>query len=184
MVAMEPQPVMVAARDPHPRVRWVQGSAVTPPFPDRAFAGVWLHLVLHMIDAWADAVRALAGCVADGGLLAVRTFTPDPPPERRVLPELVPEAAELNRRRWMAPAALAEILERAGLRTSVHPYADEVVTARDTFIQKLEGKSMSVLQLIDESAFTAGLARARARYPPGSPPVREMQYTTLVVGVR
>ncbi len=184
VIALEPQPVMIAAREPHPRVRWVCGSALAPPVSNRSFAGVWVHLVLHQIAPWQDAVRRLAARVAEGGIFAVRTFNLDASRDSGALSGLFPEAVEISRGRWMVPAAVAATMESAGLRAAVRDYADERETPRDAFIQKLESKSLSSLQMIDAAAFAAGMARARERFPPGSPPIRETSHTTLIVGVR
>lgn len=182
IVALEPQAEMVARREMRSGVEWVRGSALAPPVLRGRCAGVWVHLVLHQIPTWARAVEQLADCLAPGGVLAIRTLNPSLD-TRPILHELFPQLSTLEVR-WPAPTAIAASVSATGLQPVSRDYAQERLVPRDAFVQSIEGKAFSSLHRLSPAAFAAGVERVHARFPPGSPPIRQTERSTLIAAVR
>src|SRR4030095_454317 len=92
---------------------WVQGHADALPFPEATFARVLLSLVLHQVPHRAQALTEVRRILQPGGLVIIRTITPEATRER--IPFcFFPTMAEMESRRLPALADLEALLPGTG----------------------------------------------------------------------
>lgn len=182
VVAMDAHAPMLREMRPADGVARLVGDALAPPVRPRSCAGVWAHLLLHQVADWPAAVHALAGCVAPGGLLAVRTFDPEGDGTDH-LDACFPGLGDRARRRWPDLETVRAAMGAAGLETRFARYADDRIEPVASFTRKVEAKAFSSLHALSDEEFAAGLARVHARFPTGHPPLAHVDCTLLVVGL-
>jgi ubiquinone/menaquinone biosynthesis C-methylase UbiE len=147
-----------------PGVGLKQGSAEELPFKDGWFDRAVLRLVVHLVDrprAFAELRRVLA----PGGRVLVATFAPGHF-EWYWLIGVFPEVGEIDRTRFPTPQALEVELEDAGFaeaRTRLLPQRGSL--SRAEALEKIRGRYISTLRLLDDDAFAAGLERAERELP-------------------
>lgn len=162
---VDPSPEMLAlARRAAPRAGFKLGAAEALPFKDGWFERVVFRLVLHVVDrarAFAEAGRVLE----PGGLLAAATFSPEHF-ERYWLNELFPAILAIDRTRFQAIEELLGSLEEAGFAdVRVHRLTQQAVLTREQALERIRGKHISTLYLLDESEYAHGLERAERELP-------------------
>lgn len=141
-----------------------QGRAEALPFKDGWFERVVLRLVVHLVDR-PQALPELARVLAPGGRAVVATFVPEHF-ERYWLTAVFPEIAELDRARFPTPATLASELADAGF-DSVHTrtLTQRVRLSREDARERIRGRYISTLRLLDAETLAAGLVRAERELP-------------------
>lgn len=160
---IEPSPEMAAlARE---RVSTVKvAPAERLPFKDGWFDRALMWLVVHLLDrpqAFAEAQRVLA---LDGRIV-VATFDPAHF-ERYWLNRFFPSLEAIDRARFPDPPELQEGLEAAGFSAvRLVPLAQRAVIGRETALERVRGRFISPLQLIDEDELRAGLEQMEAELP-------------------
>ena len=160
---VEPSPEMAAlARE---RVSTVKvAPAERLPFKDGWFERAVMTLVIHLIDrprAFAEALRVLG---VDGRLV-VATFDPSHF-EGYWLNRFFPSLEAIDRARFPEPAELQSQLEAAGFDTvRLVPLAQRGEIGREAAIERVRGRFISPLQLLDENELDAGLERMAAELP-------------------
>ena len=92
---------------------WVQGHADALPFPEATFARVLLSLVLHQVPHRAQALTEVGRILQPGGLVIIRTITPEATRERIPF-RFFPSMAEMEARRLPTRADLEALLGGAG----------------------------------------------------------------------
>lgn len=140
------------------------GRAESLPFKDGWFERVVLRLVIHLVDR-KRALPELARVVAPGGRAVVATFAPEHF-EWFWLTSLFPAVAELDRARFPTPDALVDELVAAGftsLRTRMLRQRSRL--SREQALERIRGRYISTLRLLDTETFEAGLARAERDLP-------------------
>lgn len=146
------------------RVGLKRGPAESLPFKDGWFDRIVLRLVVHLLDrsrAFPEFLRVLV----PGGRVIVATFSPRHF-EWFWLIEIFPEVGELDRGRFPTPETLAAELETAGfasLRTTTVSQRSRL--SREQALERIRGRYISTLRLLDDDALTAGLARAERDLP-------------------
>jgi SAM-dependent methyltransferase len=160
---IEPSPEM--ARLARQRVSTVKvASAERLPFKDGWFQRAVMWLVVHLLDrprAFEEAKRVLA----PDGRLVVATFGPAHF-ERYWLNRFFPSLEAIDRARFPEPAALQEELEGAGFSSvRLVPLAQRAEIGREAALERVRGRFISPLQLLDEEEFRAGLERMEAELP-------------------
>ena len=146
------------------RVGLKLGRAEALPFKDGWFERVVLRLVVHLVDR-ERAFGEVARVVAPGGRVVCATFTQDHF-EWFWLTSIFPEVAELDRRRFPLPAALVGELEAGGFESAhVRTVQQRSRLGREEALERIRGRYISTLRLLDDEAFAAGLARAERRLP-------------------
>jgi SAM-dependent methyltransferase len=107
----------------------------------------------------------VARVVAPGGRLVCATFT-QAHFERFWLASIFPEVAELDRRRFPLPAALVGELEAGGFESArVRTVQQRSRLGREEALERIRGRYISTLRLLDDETFAAGLARAERGLP-------------------
>lgn len=160
---IEPSPEMAAlARE---RVSTVKvAPAEHLPFKDGWFERAVMVLVVHLVDrpeAFAEAQRVLGS----EGRLVVATFDPAHF-ERYWLNRFFPSLEAIDRARFPEPPALKAELEAAGF-SSVRLVAlsQRAQIGRETALERVRGRFISPLQLLEKHELESGLARMEAELP-------------------
>lgn len=160
---IEPSPEMAAlARE---RVSTVKvASAERLPFKDGWFDRSLMWLVVHLLDrprAFAEAQRVLA----PDGRIVVATFDPAHF-EGYWLNRFFPSLEAIDRARFPKPAELHDELEAAGFASvRLVPLSQRAEIGREAALERVRGRFISPLQLLDEEEFRAGLERMEAELP-------------------
>jgi ubiquinone/menaquinone biosynthesis C-methylase UbiE len=146
------------------RVGLKQGHAEALPFKDGWFERAVLRLVAHLVDR-SRALPELARVLAPGGRAAIATFAPEHF-DRYWLVHVFPEVGEIDRLRFPAPEALATELSEAGfagVRTIPLPQRGSL--GREEALEKIRGRYISTLRLLDGDVYASRLARAERELP-------------------
>ena len=160
---IEPSPEMAALA--RKRVSTVKvASAEHLPFKDGWFDRAVMWLVVHLLDrpeAFAEAVRVLA----PDGRLVVATFDPAHF-ERYWLNRFFPSLEAIDRARFPEPAQLQDELEAAGFSSvRLIALAQRAEIGREAALERVRGRFISPLQLLDEEELRTGLERMEAELP-------------------
>lgn len=146
------------------RVGFKQGRAEALPFRDGWFARAVVRLVVHLVDR-PLALPELARVLAPGGRAAIATFVPEHF-ERYWLTAVFPEVAEIDRARFPTPATLTVELRGAGFGSvRARTLTQRIRISRDDALERIRGRYISTLRLLDDETLTAGLARAERVLP-------------------
>jgi ubiquinone/menaquinone biosynthesis C-methylase UbiE len=147
-----------------PRVGLKQGRAEALPFRDGWFERAVLRLVVHLVDR-PRALPELARVLAPGGRVLIATFAPSHF-EWYWLVGVFPEVGEIDRERFPAPERLEAELEAAGFTGArTRTLAQRGRLSRAEALERIRGRYISTLRLLDEKTFAAGLARAERELP-------------------
>jgi ubiquinone/menaquinone biosynthesis C-methylase UbiE len=160
---IEPSPEMAALARARVR-RGTVASAEHLPFKDGWFDRAVMWLVVHLLDrpeAFAEAVRVLA----PDGRLVVATFDPAHF-ERYWLNRFFPSLEAIDRARFPEPAQLQDELEAAGFSSvRLIALAQRAEIGREAALERVRGRFISPLQLLDEEELRTGLERMEAELP-------------------
>ena len=162
---VDSSPEMLAeAQAKKTRARFKEGAAEALPFKDGWFERVVMRLSLHHLDrprALAEAARVLV----PGGRIAIATFDPEHF-DRYWLNELFPSVAEIDRARFPGGTTLRAELEDAGFAgVRIEPLTQPGTVSRAEALERIQGRYISTLNLIDEAEYERGLAAAEAQIP-------------------
>jgi ubiquinone/menaquinone biosynthesis C-methylase UbiE len=143
-------------------VGWRQADADRLPFKDGWFDAVHCHLVLHLVEDVSGAVAEMARVLAPGGRVVVGTFAAEHFREFFLNPYF-PSIPEIDLGRFPDPARLCDELLAAGLADATVERFDQPVdsTAADV-LERVHGRYISTLHLLDDREYTTGLARLEA----------------------
>jgi ubiquinone/menaquinone biosynthesis C-methylase UbiE len=146
------------------RVGLKQGRAEELPFKDAWFERAVMRLVVHLVDREL-ALPELARVVAPGGRVTIATFTEDHF-EWYWLTSVFPEVGEIDRKRFPSPATLeAELVEAGFAAARTTTLRQRRSIARADALDRIRGRYISTLRLLDEDTYAAGLARAERELP-------------------
>jgi ubiquinone/menaquinone biosynthesis C-methylase UbiE len=141
-----------------------EARAEALPFKDGWFDRVVMRLVLHLLDrprALAEARRVLG----PDGRLTVATFAPEHA-ERSWLAPLAPRIVELDRPGFPGATALAAEAEAAGFAAVRTTRLSQVTQlARADALERLRGRYISTLRLLEDAEFVEAVARAERDLP-------------------
>jgi ubiquinone/menaquinone biosynthesis C-methylase UbiE len=159
---VEPSPEMAAeARERGVNVKIARAEQL--PFKEGWFERAVLWLVAHLVDR--PAVFAeLARVLSPEGRIAIATFDPAHF-ERYYLNRLFPSLDRIDRERFPEPSALLGELEAAGFAATLTPLSQRAEIARDEALERIRGRFISTLRLLDDAEFAQGLARAERELP-------------------
>ena len=140
-------------------------AAETLPFRDGWFDRAVLRMAVHLLDrprAFAELRRVLA---AVGGRLVIGTPDPDAFSSHRFA-AYFPSFAEIDATRFPAASELERELRAAGFDEVAITRHDHVIeSTREQDLAKIRGRAFSTFDLIPESEYREGLARAEADLP-------------------
>jgi SAM-dependent methyltransferase len=160
---VEPEPRM--AELARKRLRTVKiAPAEKLPFKDGWFERAVMALVVHLVDrprAFAEAWRVLAS----DGRLVIATFDPAHF-ERYWLNQFFPSLEAIDRSRFPEPPELQGQLEEAGFATvRLMRLSQRSSIDREGALERVRGRFISPLQLLDEGEYQEGLRRMEQELP-------------------
>jgi SAM-dependent methyltransferase len=138
-------------------------SAEALPFKEGWFERALLVLVVHVLDrprAFAELRRVLA---ADGRI-AIATFAAAQF-DVHYLNAYFPSLPEIDRARFPTGEALQEELAAAGFSSRTVPVLQRTSMSRDWVLERIRGRFISTLLLLDEEEYAEGLAKAERELP-------------------
>lgn len=140
-----------------------QAQAEALPFKDGWFERAMLVLVVHVMDrnrAFAELRRVLGS----DGRLAIATFDRAQFDDYYLSPYF-PSIAGIDRARFPPRETLESELEAAGFEPRTIPVQQRATRSRDWILERIRGRFISTLLLLDEAEFAEGLARAERELP-------------------
>ena len=141
-----------------------RASAEALPFKDGWFDRVLFRLVVHLVDR-AQAFTETARVLAPRGRIVIATFAPESL-ERFWVTRFFPEVAEIDRGRFPAEQELRRELDGAGFdRVRSRRLSQTGRLDRAEALDRIRGRYISTLRLLDEAALAEGLARAERDLP-------------------
>jgi SAM-dependent methyltransferase len=150
------------------------------PFSDERFDRAVARLVVHLVDR-ARALPELRRVLAPGGRVVIATFRPEHF-ERIWLARYFPSLGAIDRARFPDPALLGDELVAAGFDTARQvALTQHARIGRAEALERLRGRFISTLSLLDDDEYADGLERALRELP------EETEYSlewSLVVGAR
>lgn len=141
-----------------------RGRAEALPFEDGWFERIVFRLVLHLVDlpvALGEAARVLDR----GGRVAIATFAPQHF-ESYWLNGFFPDILAIDIDRFPASERLEDELRAAGFGPArARIFRQRGRLAREEALERIRGRFISTLRLLDEEAYATGLARAERELP-------------------
>jgi ubiquinone/menaquinone biosynthesis C-methylase UbiE len=173
IVAAEPSHAMrteAAGKGLPPEVALVGGEAEHIPLRDGSCACAWLSTVIHHVPDLEACAAELRRVIAAGGAVLIRNAFGDRLEEIQWL-DFFPSAREIAAKRWPTVDATALAFGTAGFEVERLEGVPEVVANdfRD-YHDRIRVRANSTLDLVDDQAFDAGLARMEefaSTQPPG-----------------
>jgi SAM-dependent methyltransferase len=163
---VDPSEEMLARARAHPRRRatFKRGRAEALPFKGGSFDAAVLRLVVHLLDR-PRALPELARVLRPAGRAVITTFAPVH--FRRIwLAPLFPSLEALDGARFPAPADLAVELRDAGFaRVRIRPVEQRKRIRREEALERIRGRFISTLHLLDEDELAEGTVRAERELP-------------------
>jgi ubiquinone/menaquinone biosynthesis C-methylase UbiE len=159
---VDPSAEMLARARARPDARgmgWKQGSAERLPFRDGWFDAAHMHLVVHTLAERPRALGEVARVLAPGGWIAIATFAREHF-ERFFLNPYFPSIPAIDTARFPDPAVLATELAAAGFADAVVQRISQPVHAEAAdALERIRGRYISTLHLVDPAEYAAGLRR-------------------------
>ena len=150
------------ARPGAARVGWKQAEATSLPFKDGWFDAVYSHLVLHLIDDLPAALAEMRRVLAPGGRVVIGTFAAQHF-RRFFLNPYFPSIPAIDLARFPDPDVLGTALAGAGFEQPQIQRFDQPVTAEAAdVLERVRGRYISTLRLLDEGEYRAGVERLEA----------------------
>jgi ubiquinone/menaquinone biosynthesis C-methylase UbiE len=159
---IEPSPEMAArARERGVNVKVARAERL--PFKEGWFERAVLWLVAHLVDRPA-VFTELTRVLSPDGRIAIATFDPVHF-DRYYLNHLFPTLERIDRARFPEPVALVRELEAAGFAPTLLPLSQRAEIGREEALERIRGRFISTLRLLDEAEFREGLERAERELP-------------------
>jgi ubiquinone/menaquinone biosynthesis C-methylase UbiE len=173
IVGVEPSHAMrneAARKGLRPKVALVGGEAEHIPLREGSCACAWLSTVIHHIPDLEVCASELRRVVAVGGAVLIRNAFGDRLEEIQWL-DFFPSAKEIAAKRWPTVDATARAFGTAGFEVERLEGVPEVVAGDfRNYHDRIRVRANSTLNLVDDDAFEAGLARMEqfaSKQPPG-----------------
>ncbi|MGH3092748.1 MAG: class I SAM-dependent methyltransferase [Gaiellaceae bacterium] len=141
-----------------------RGRGEELPFKDAWFDRAVLRTVVHLLDR-ARALPELARVLVPGGRAVIATFAPEHF-ESYWLNAFFPDVLEIDRARFPTSEELADELAAAGFDpVRTHGLSQRGSRARDEALERIRGRYISTLRLLDDESFARGVAAAERGLP-------------------
>jgi SAM-dependent methyltransferase len=148
-------------------IGWKQGVAERLPFQDGWFDAAHMHLVVHTLADRGQALAEIARVLGPGGRLVIATFAGEHF-DRFFLNPYFPSLAGIDRARFPDPAALVAELAVVGFAgAQVERISQPVRAEPDDVLERVRGRYISTLHLLDPDEYSAGLGRLEAEVRAG-----------------
>ena len=145
-------------------VGFKRGDAELLPFKSSWFDLAFLRLVVHLVDR-GKVLPELRRVLAPGGRTVIATFDPAHFGSFWLTPFL-PSVEQIDRARFPEPGLLATELGAAGFSgVVVQPLEERATMSRERALERIRGRYISTLHLLDEDELAAGLAQAERELP-------------------
>jgi ubiquinone/menaquinone biosynthesis C-methylase UbiE len=174
---VDPSAEMLAhAREKAPNSEFVQGRAESLPWSDATFDLVFSVDVIHHLSDRSAASREAFRVLKPGGRICIVTDSEDDLVRRVPLTKYFPETLPLERQRYPPVAGIQQELAEAGFERLPKGHARIAYPLTD--MSGFRAKAYSLLHLIEEKAFAAGIARMEADLAKG--PIEALSLYTLI----
>lgn len=148
-------------------IGWKQGVAERLPFQDGWFDAAHMHLVVHTLADRGRALAEIGRVLGPGGRLAIATFAGGHF-DRFFLNPYFPSLAGIDRARFPDPAALVFELAEVGFAgAQVERISQPVRADPDDVLERVRGRYISTLHLLDPDEYAAGLLELEAEVRAG-----------------
>ncbi|MEP6641389.1 MAG: class I SAM-dependent methyltransferase [Gaiellales bacterium] len=148
-------------------IGWKRAVAEQLPFRDGWFDAAHMHLVVHTLTDRSRALAEIARVLGRDGRLAIATFA-TVHFDRFFLNPYFPSLAGIDRARFPDPAALAADLAAAGFTGAhIERISRPVRADPDDVLERVRGRYISTLHLLDADERAAGLGRLEAEVQAG-----------------
>jgi ubiquinone/menaquinone biosynthesis C-methylase UbiE len=146
------------------KVALKRASAEELPFKDGWFEGAVFRLVIHLVDR-RRALSESARVLTPGGRIVVATFAPESL-DRFWVTRVFPEIAEIDRGRFPTEGRLTRELAAARFENvRSRRLAQEGRLDRGEALERIRGRYISTLRMLDDETLVEGLARAERELP-------------------
>jgi ubiquinone/menaquinone biosynthesis C-methylase UbiE len=159
---VDPSPEMLRRARERPGtagIGWKEASAERLPFTGGWFDAAHMHLVVHTLPDRTAALTEIARVLMSGGRIAIATFALEHF-ERFFLNPYFPSIARIDGARFPDPAVLMDELGESGFRAAAVERISQPVSADPAdVLQRVRGRYISTLHLLDPAEYADGLAR-------------------------
>ncbi|MDX6520709.1 MAG: hypothetical protein QOF08_1314 [Gaiellales bacterium] len=158
---VDPSPEMLAQARARPATGcgWKLARAERLPFKDGWFDAVHAHLVLHLVDSMPRAVTEMLRVLGGDGRIAIVSFRPEHF-DRFHLAPYFPSLTGIDRARFPTPAEIETQLRAGGVeRVRESAIHRRLELDPEIVLERVRGRYISTLHLLDEDEYQAGLAR-------------------------
>lgn len=162
-IVVDPATAMLTLARSHTGVRVVQAHSQALPFQDRTVGLAYFHLSIHYGD-WQAALDEAMRVTAPGGRIEVWTIDPQTI-ERSSLGRWFPSVIEIDTARFPDPKRLAEHCATGGRQVAVSRTTELISRSAGEWIDAVQARFVSTLQLVDDEEIQEGLARFEKVYP-------------------
>jgi len=162
---------------------WKQAAAEHLPFKDGWFDAVHAHLVLHLVESVPRALAEMLRVLGRDGRVVIVSFRPEHF-DRFHLASYFPSLTEIDRSRFPAPAEIEQRLRASGLEVTERIIHRRVRLEPADMLERVRGRYISTLHLLNEEEYHAGLARLEHDLADASGPVDAELIWSMIVGRR
>jgi SAM-dependent methyltransferase len=154
----------VARKTAGTAVGFKRGEAERLPFKSGWFDLAFLRLVIHLVDR-GKVLPELRRVLGPRGRAVIATFDPSHFGSFW-LARFLPSVELIDRARFPEPGLLTAELRAAGFtEVVVQPLEERAIMTREHGLERIRGRYISTLQLLDEDELAAGLAQAERELP-------------------
>ncbi|GMQ93102.1 MAG: hypothetical protein BMS9Abin12_0579 [Acidimicrobiia bacterium] len=181
-VVVDPASAMLVRASQHRGIDVVCGTAQALPFRDGTVALVYFHLSIHYGD-WRRSVAEALRVTEPDGRIDIWTMGPEAI-EQSSLGRWFPKVVEIDRKRFPDPSVIADHCAGGAARVEIAHTRETVSRTAGDWMDAVNARFVSTLQLLDDAEISAGLDRFTAANPDREAPYRyELMLTRITTTV-